>query len=1130
VYSAGNVDGVLTWNLGSLEPGASTRHVLLFAFDESHERLVARLDAVRQQFAEPTTPGAVDANAPAPEKAWIANEATDFALERTGYFSWRSVQQALRCDRGGQLSQYSYYVHWRDDTGEHRAGNPYHEDETPDNLAVVEPMRTAGEGEALGLVETTDRKLRLRVRALLGEGSTVAVEFLLTNLTDGRLDDVRFSSYANLEANHDHDNDLSLADSDIQGIVVLDPPTGRCAAVTGLARPVTGWAGTWNSLPKLQAAEGLPANEWVSLAHLPADLEKEIERAKKLASAPPGIYLPFVYEDPTTPETRTLSPDEAQAVLERDWLFQADGKPLADRAQEEILWTLALLNRLSPCSLLLSPFSPLRNGEGPGVRPPFSPLPSGEGPGVRPPFSPLPPGEGPGVRPPFSPLPSGEGPGVRLRLLSLRLAARSKDPLDETEARDLYFAVRRLKREILFSNPVLDFNEVLLIDQPTPAGPVNPEHEAIHRMGITATPGGRLLILKGLHPGGEVRQLAPGRPGSFWSPDLSFDAKRLLFCYKAWDEKSFRLYAMNLDGTGLRRLTDTDYDDVDPVYLPDGHILFTTTRGNSYVRCGPFIYSYTLARCDADGSNVYLISQNGEPDFVPSLMADGRIVYSRWEYTDRPLWRLQSLWTTNPDGTNTQAFYGNRSVWPDHLSEPRQIPGSRRVMFSGVGHHDWWSGSIGIIDPDRGANFPDGLSKVTADRPWPECSAPPVDPIEAADYHSSGPFTGYKTAYPLSEEDFLVSARGLDGKFRLYLMDVHGNRELIYEGAHNILHALPIRPRPLPPAIPSTVDWPRPGPGPKPVKPGVFFSANVCDGVPEIPRGIAKYLRVWQQDHKTYSTWRKTYRHSGPAVSIVQEEAIKRIVSVVPVEADGSVSFTAPAGKSLYFQLLDQDFRCLQTMRSFAGLMPGEKRGCLGCHEMHSKTPPMNAGVALQRSPTPLSPPPWNTESISYERFVQPVLDRYCGSCHQGDGKARQTLDLTLRPGVDVFKEPYLTLIGSAGWGNPIGADQPGYGIAGVLPVESMDLTLNDPRAYGVLAPMQSLSYTSKLIDLAMSGKHYGVRLDPLSLQRLIAWVDACGPFMGDEELRAQGDPDFPGIEMLPIRPRVATAPVIDRP
>ena len=696
------------------------------------------------------------------------------------------------------------------------------------------------------------------------------------------------------------------------------------------------------------------------------------------------------------------------------------------------------------------------------------------------------------------------------------------------EIKQLYFAVRRVKRNIAMKNSAVDFTQVLLIDQPLPQGPES-IHEAIHRMGIMAVPGGRLLVLDGLHPGGKLRQLAPEKPGALWRPDLSFDAKKIVFCYKPHDEKSFHLYEMNLDGTGLRQLTDSEYDDIDPIYLPDGHILFTTTRGNSYVRCGPFIYSYVLARCDADGRNVYLISYNGEPDWVPSLLSDGRIVYSRWEYTDKPLWRLQKLWTTNQDGTGTAHFWGNQSVWPDHLSEPREIPGSRRVMFSGVGHHDWWSGSIGIVDPEKGRDFPHGLTKVTADLRWPEVTQPPADPKEAADYHSSGRFTGYKTAYPLSEEDFLVSARGDGGKFRLYLMDVHGNRELIFDGVHNAWHAMPVKPRLRPPAQPDRVVWPGTGKDRKPVEPGTFFSADVYQGVPDLPRGTVKYLRVFQQDYKTYSTWNKSYRHSGPAVSIVQEEAVKRILSEVPVESDGSVYFKAPAGRSVYFQLLDADRRCLHTMRSFSGLMPGEQRGCVGCHEMHSAAPPRQGGLALRRPPTELSPPSWGTESISYERFAQPVLDRYCVKCHQGKEPGPAEPNLVLRPGHSVFKEPYLTLVGPAGWGNPIAGGRPGYGIAGAIPVETA-YDQNDPRGLTTLRPRQYLSAASRLVQLASSGKHYDVKVDPVSLHRLIAWVDACCPFMGDEELRAQGDPDFPGIERLPIRPRVATAPAVERP
>jgi len=961
-----------------------------------------------------------------------------------------------------------------------------------------------------------------------------------------------------------------------------------------------------------------------------------------------------------TPETRTLSAEEAEAILQRDWLFQAMGEPLAERAAKEIAWAkelaarlsrsrsapdlsaplneLAVLQRrLSELGNLPAPAPATANVETPPVwiwYPEGSPVEDAPAesryfrcrfempaaarsaelriaaddacevflngvrlgnhetwqrtavfsvggalqPGAnllavraenRPAPSKNPAGliarmtavladgkpmavvSGPSWRvekqaatlweqagfddsswkPAAIAAPFGAGPWGKIA--GLEKADLEVDPLaayadEHRAAKELYFAVRRVKRSILIANPVLDFTQMLFIDQPLPQGPES-RHEAIHRMGIMAVPGGRLLVLDGLSPGGRLRQLAPETPGSFWRPDLSFDATRVLFCFKPHDEKSFHLYEMNLDGSGLRQLTDSEYDDIDPIYLPDGHILFTTTRGNSYVRCGPFIYSYILARCDADGSNVYLISYNGEPDFVPALLNDGRVIYSRWEYTDKPLWRLQKLWTTNQDGTGTAHFWGNQSVWPDHLSEPRPIPNSRRVMFSGVGHHDWWSGSIGIVDPDQGRDYPHGLTKVTADLRWPEVTAPPEDRPEAADYHASGRFTGYKTAYPLSEEDFLVSARGVGEKFRLYLMDVHGNRELIYEGVYNVWHAMPVKVRQRPPQQPDRVAWPGTGKDRKPSSPGVFFSADVYQGVPELPRGMVKYLRVFQLDYKTYSTWNKTYRHSGPIVSIVQEEGVKRILSEVPVEADGSVHFKAPAGRALFFQLLDADRRCLQTMRSFSGLMPGEQRGCVGCHEGHSTAPPRQAGLALRRAPTELSPPPWGTQSIGYERFVQPVLDRYCVRCHRGPGTDEP--NLALRPSVHVFKEPYLTLVGPAGWGNPIPhRGQPGYGIAGTIPVESMAQSTNDPAALTTLRPMQYLSFKSRLVDLASSGKHHGVKADPESVHRLIAWIDACCPFMGEEEVRAVDDPDFAGIDLLPVRPRVKTAPVVDRP
>ena len=244
-------------------------------------------------------------------------------------------------------------------------------------------------------------------------------------------------------------------------------------------------------------------------------------------------------------------------------------------------------------------------------------------------------------------------------------------------------------------------------------------------------------------------------------------------------------------------------DDMHPCYLPDGGIAFASTRCEQGVLCdqGDSLAVNVLYRIDRDGRNLQRLSQGALSESTPSVANDGRILFTSWQHhgEHQGTAGVFALCCVNPDGTQVNTFWGNQSVWPDLLKDARSIPNSRRVMFTGSAHHNWFSGSVGIIDPQKGLNFPDGLTKVTADVRWPEVSDPPQDTPEAADYHASGRFTGYKTPYPLSDEDLLVSARGIGDKFRLYLMDVHGNRDLIYEGVHNVWHAIPVRPRPVPP-------------------------------------------------------------------------------------------------------------------------------------------------------------------------------------------------------------------------------------------------------------------------------------------------------------------------------------------
>lgn len=779
----------------------------------------------------------------------------------------------------------------------------------------------------------------------------------------------------------------------------------------------------------------------------------------------------------------------ASSALEKDWLFQAGNNPTAERIQQEITWSRQLAERISKASDKLDLIAELK----------------------------------------------------QLGVLEAKLKDKAKIP----ETLELYLAVRRLKRAIAFKNPAVDFSKILLVDNPYPGD----RHESAHRHGYRANGKGRLLVLEGLNPDSPVRSLVPEKKTGFlWRPDLSFDAEKIVFCLMPYDERSFHLYEVNTDGTGFKQLTFGDYDDLDPIYLPDGKLLFNSSRANTYVRCGPTHHSPVLTRCDADGKNIYVISRNCEPDYLPSLLPDGRVIYTRWEYTDKEQKRLQSLWTMNPDGTGVYAFWGNQSVWPDILAEPRAIPGTKKIMFTGVGHHMWFQGSIGIVDQSRGMNYPDGLSKVTSEIAWPEVGNGPQEKAEVKTYRP-GPYRAYKTPYPIGKEDFLVSIlHPKTKKFSLYLMDLYGNRELIYTGKDNVWHAMPLKPRTKPPVIPDRVQWPRIGPNQPPLKEGVLYSANVFDGAPLLDKDKVKYLRILQIDSKTYTPWKKTYQHSGPSISVTQADGVKRILGTTPVEADGSVCFKVPPGIALHFQLLDKDYRCIQTMRSFTGVMPGELRGCVGCHEGRSSTPVnSNGGLAMRRGPLALTPPPWGAEvSIGYGRFVQPVLDKYCGSCHQGDGKARQKLDLTLRDSnlkdpvypklPPQFKEPYITLVGGGNnWYQPVNKNlinKHGLpaSISGCLIVEGY--RERTPEALATLKPMTHMSSASLLISRAMDEKHIEAKMDNESLRRLIGWVDANGPYLGEEEIRQMPDPtpETRWAKPVPVvKPRLKTAPRINR-
>ena len=738
----------------------------------------------------------------------------------------------------------------------------------------------------------------------------------------------------------------------------------------------------------------------------------------------------------------------------------------------------------------------------------------------------------------------------------------------QIDVQEVYLAIRRIKRAVFMKDPLIDFSKVVFVDVPC-YDALN--HESMHRVFPQAQNNvGRLMTLEGLHPGGKVTDLT-GQTGMFWRPDVSFDGTKVLFCMRPEGERTFHLYETDLEDGRIRQITNAEYDDLDPVYMPDGHITFLSNRGNSYARCAVAHPSYVVSRCDADGRNIYLLSMGTEPEYTPTLLPDGRVMYTRWEYTDKELFRIQSLWTMNPDGTNVATLWGNQSYWPDMLVEARPIPGSRRVIFSGQGHHDIVHGSIGMVDPAEGFNYPDGLTRVTTDRPWAEVGNGPSDKVENADYHASGRYDGYRCPYPLSETLFLVSAKlphegdptGVgsaktnSGRFVLYLMDVWGNRELIHVGRHDILYAMPVRPRPVPRTIQDRVVWPEPG---EKAEPGVLYSNDVFEGLPDELREKSKFVRVIHQDYTTFTfglkcqmpdhngvKGQKGDQHAGPPLTIASNDGIKRILGTVPIESDGSIAIEVPPCVAIHFQLLDDRYRAVHIMRSFTGVMPGEQRGCVGCHESQGTTPATAHSIALAKGPVRPTPPPWGPRyHLGYRQDIQPILDRYCGDCHQGEGKGREKLDMTFRPSTDggSYTEPYLTLtLGSKRTINRFAVTQSGGGVAGTLLPMATGFT---PEHDITLPPMSAMSYKSKLVEHAIGGKHHDVQVDALSARKLIAWVDLLCPYWNEDDIRSTPDPDpadpyfatsaypprTPGVKPFadsPYPPRMQNAPIINR-
>jgi hypothetical protein len=708
-------------------------------------------------------------------------------------------------------------------------------------------------------------------------------------------------------------------------------------------------------------------------------------------------------------------------------------------------------------------------------------------------------------------MPGAPGLALQAQRLADLQQRNEKVTREDGEARlKLFKEVCGLRREIAFSNPLLDFDKILFIKRHRPGF----NHMCDQYYGINAKPGGGLYILVdpfGPEPHVEdvlansvVEQgRLTGQPldrGSFLSPDLSYDAKTIAFAYVEcegdtghrfhtdpsrghWHEgRCYHVFRVNVDGSGLTQLTDGTWNDFDPCWLPNGRLAFISERRGGYLRCGRVCPTYTLFDMAADGTDIRCLSFHETNEWHPSVTHDGRIIYTRWDYVDRHGCTAHMPWITTTDGRDSRAVHGNfapRQLRPDMELDIRAIPGSHKFVATAAPHHGQAFGSLVLFDPriqDDDAMAP--VTRITPEIRFPE---------------SQGGSQVYGTPWPLSEKYFLCvydatmePRAGFQGgaysrgNYGIYLVDVFGNKELIYRDPSTACQSpIPLRPTRRPPLVPAMSTYP------KDAKPYVtpptdgesrgeatVAVIDVYDSHMPWPEGARiTDLRVIQILPMTVPSGGPPHEVGVRLPSAGDSVMLARyVLGTVPVEDDGSAHFTVPAHKELFFQALDERGLAVQSMRSATYLQQGERLVCMGCHEPKHQSPQISRDLpsALKREPSRLKPDVADSNPFSYPRLVQPVLDKHCVECHAKHPD--KPLNLAREPIQRKWYASYASLVPKYAF-NRYGSGH-----------------RTTPGRFGARA--------SKLFQILEEG-HYDVELSEEELHRITLWLDCCSIFYG---------------------------------
>jgi len=685
----------------------------------------------------------------------------------------------------------------------------------------------------------------------------------------------------------------------------------------------------------------------------------------------------------------------------------------------------------------------------------------------------------------------------------------------------------------------------------------NSNHYYTEFINSTWQPGGNLCVLD--LKTGAVRELAPQlKGGVFERFDLSFDARRVVFAWKKAPLEGYRIYEVRVDGSGLRQLTfpppdeaelvrkyklTKEYhhgtDDMQPCYLPDGGIAFISTRCQYGILCdgSDNLTTTVLYRMDASGKNLRRLSNSSVSEASPAMLSDGRILYTRWEYFDKGAVSVKCLWAMRPDGTASAEIFGNDIALPPTLIYGRQIPGfANRFIVLGAPHYPQNGvGTVIRLDVDKDIRTREPMTYMTPSvdiRNEGGFAFRQPDGSWREDRDGRGPL--FKDPYPLSEKNFLVAHKPAgplwhDAKaYGLSLLNDRGEVEEFYrDPAISCWLPYPLKPRRAPPVLNSAINRELAA-----RNEAVCVVADVYHGLENVPRGAIKHIRILEQIPRPWSARRPdnddNYDQQHACISKDTHLALKVQHGIVPVEDDGSASFIVPAAANISLQVLDENYLAVQTERTYVNYMPGERRGCVGCHE----TPREGGSAAASRNPKALlrppsvpGPQPGETTArrvLHYPADIQPTWDRLCVACHAG-ANAPARLDLTATP-TKFFSASYESLVPERRQkplrdrgllGIVIGENHPKTGNVEYLPALALGSHTSVLVAMlsGGKVQLRDPAQAARAARLAETHQIIVAKLRPDEFLRIANWVDTnCqfyGSYWGRRNLRYKDAPDF---------------------